>query len=473
MHIVLTFLPITILITLLFLNIFLFENSMSGPNQISLLLASFIAAYIANKKEIRIHTLLVGVKESIASSMNAMIILLIIGGLTSTWILSGVVPAMIYYGMELINPDFFLFTTCVICAIVSLSTGSSWTTAATIGIALMGIGEILGINKGLIAGSIISGAYFGDKMSPLSETTNLAPSVSGSNLIDHIKYMTHTTIPTMIITLILFFFISITSSRQTSSFEETNLLLKTIDSHFYIGLELFILPLIIAILIYYRFSAIKTLSIGLLSGLLFAYLFQHDLINQINIYTSNTTIETMIQTVFYGTDIRTDNELLNDLLIKEGVKGMFWIIMLVITSMTFGGIMYKGGFLKQITGLLLPKSPTSTDLIQSTSASCIFFNITTCDQYMAIVIPGRMFKEIYKDNDLHPVNLSRTIEDSGTVTSVLIPWNSCAAYHSEMLAVSPLMYLPFCFFNIISPFMTLLFAYLNIRIKKIKNDQKK
>ena len=181
----------------------------------------------------------------------------------------------------------------------------------------------------------------------------------------------------------------------------------------------------------------------------------------------------MIQTVFYGTDIRTNNELLNDLLIKEGVKGMFWIVMLVIASMTFGGIMYKGGFLKQITELLLPKSPTSTELIKSTSASCIFFNITTCDQYMAIVIPGRMFKEIYKDNELHPVNLSRTIEDSGTVTSVLVPWNSCAAYHAEMLAVSPLMYLPFCFFNIISPFMTLLFAYLNIRIKKIKNDQKK
>ena len=470
MNIVLTFVPITILITLLCVNIFLFENSMSGPNQLSLLLASFIGAYIANKHGVQTHTLLEGIKDSIKSSVNAMIILLIIGGLTSTWILSGVVPAMIYYGMEVINPDFFLVTTCIICAIVSISTGSSWTTAATIGIALMGIGEILGINQGLIAGAIISGAYFGDKMSPLSETTNLAPSVSGSNLIDHIKYMTYTTIPSITITLLIFFVIGLLSSNNNSSFEETNLLLNTIESHFYVGLELFILPLVIAILIYYKSSAIKTLSIGLLSGLLFAYLFQYELVNQINTYTNKTTIETMIRTIFYGTDIRTNNELLNDLLIKDGMKGMFWIVILVITSMTFGGIMYKGGFLQRITDLLLPKSSTNTDLIKSTSASCVFFNITTCDQYMAIVIPGRMFKEIYKKHELHSVNLSRTIEDSGTVTSVLVPWNSCAAYHAEILAINPLMYMPFCFFNIISPFMTLLFAYGNIQIKKRKND---
>ena len=470
MSVLLTLLPITILIVILFFNLLVFDNSMAGPNQLALLLAAFCGAYIAHKRNTTFNSLIDGVVESIKSSMNAIIILLIIGGLTSTWILSGIVLAMIYYVIELINPRFFLFTTCIICAIVSVSTGSSWTTAATIGIALIGIGEILGLNKGLVAGAIISGAYFGDKMSPLSETTNLAPSVSGSNLIEHIKYMTYTTVPTMVITLFLFFLIGITSSSTTSSFDEMNILLTSIKSNFYIGPELFTLPILIVILIYNRISAIKTLCVGVLAGGLFACFFQSSLINEINTYTNSTTIETIITTIFYGTDIRTDNISLNNLLIKDGVKGMFWIVILVITSMTFGGVMHKGGFLKRITSLLLPASSTNAHLIASTSASCLFFNITTCDQYMAIVIPGRMFKEIYKEYNLAPTNLSRTIEDSGTVTSVLVPWNSCAAYHAEMLAINPIAYLPFCFFNIISPFMTLFFAYMNLRIKKINND---
>jgi len=443
---------------------------MAGPNQIALLIASAFGVIIAQKRGVQLRTIMEGVMKSVKSSTNAMIILLIIGGLTSTWILSGIVPAMIYYGIELINPKFFLFTTCIICAIVSLSTGSSWTTAATIGLALISIGELLSIHRGLVAGAIISGAYFGDKMSPLSETTNLAPSVSGSNLINHIKYMTYTTVPSIVITLLIFFLIGITSKTGDGSFNEMNVFLDIIHSYFYIGVELFILPLIIVILIYSQVSATKTLTIGMLSGIIVAFLFQSNLIHQINAYTESNTIQTILKTIFIGTDIQTESLAVNNLLTKSGVFGMLWIILLVITAMIFGGIMHQGGFLKEITDLLISKSSSNMELISSTSGACLFFNITACDQYLAIVIPGRMFKEIYEEHKLHPTNLSRTIEDSGTVTSVLVPWNSCAAYHAEMLAINPITYLPFCFFNILSPFMTLLFAYFNIRIKKINND---
>ncbi len=472
MNIFFTFLPIIILIILLFFNLLVFENTMAGPNQFALLIATLLGGIISYQKNKNINILITGIIDSIKSATNAIFILLIIGGLTSIWILSGFVPAMIYYGVELMNPQFFLITTCLICSIVSISTGSSWTTAATIGIALIGIGNVLGINEGLVAGAIISGAYFGDKMSPLSETTNLAPSVSGTNLIDHIKYMTHTTLPSILITLIIFFVTGLFSTQKNIELGEIDVLMKSIESYFYIGTELFILPFIIIILVYKKFSAIKTLLIGVLTGIVFAYIFQKGLIDDINTYTNKSGLETIINTIFFGTDIRTNSESINNLLMKDGVAGMLWIVLLVITSMAFGGVMHAGGFLNRITSLLIPKKPTHAQLVSSTTGSCLFFNITTCDQYMAIVIPGRMFKEVYKDNMLDATNLSRTIEDSGTVTSVLVPWNSCAAYHSEMLAVNTMAYLPFCFFNIISPFMTLIFAYINIKIRKL-NDTKK
>ena len=463
---ILTFLPIISLISMLLINLITFENTMSGPNQIALLISAGIGCIIAYNRGKNIKKILHGMIDSVHSSSNAIIILLIIGGLTSSWILSGIVPAMIYYGIELINPKYFLLTTCIICAIVSISTGSSWTTAATIGIALISISELLGIPKGLVAGAIISGAYFGDKMSPLSETTNLAPSVSGSNLIEHIKYMTHTTIPTISITLILFFLIGLNSKQQSVSFDEMNMFLEAIKSKFYIGIELFILPLIVIALIYKRVSAQKTLLIGMISGLAMAYLLQKELIQEINLYTDSNTFITLAKTILTGVNIQIEHEAVNNLLSKHGVFGMLWIVLLVITAMVFGGVMHKGGFLKEITSLILSKASSHIQIIQSTAGACLFFNITACDQYLAIVIPGRMFKEIYPEHNLHPTNLSRTIEDAGTVTSVLVPWNSCAAYHAEILSINPVAYLPYCFFNIISPFMTLAFAYFNIRIKK-------
>ena len=482
--ILITLSPILTLILMLVFNVLYFDNSLEGPNQIALLISALFAGLIAYHKQVRIKDLVTGIIDSIKSSMHAMIILLIIGGLTATWILSGIVPALIYYGVELINPQFFLITTCVICAIVSLATGSSWTTAATVGVALIGVGGALSININLVAGAILSGAYFGDKMSPLSETTNLAPSVSGSNLINHIKYMTYTTVPTILITLLIFFIIGVNSEPEIVSYDMIQVFLDTIKVNFdYIGSKLFILPLLIIILIYNKISAIKTLLIGLLAGGVFAYIFQPTLMAKINMETSicsyiyssanPTTIETIIKTIFFGPDIDLNNEQINDLLDKGGLTGMFWIILLVLSAMTFGGIMYAGGFLKKITSLLISKSSSNATLISSTAGSCLFFNITTCDQYLAIVVPGRMFKELYEEHELDATNLSRTIEDSGTVTSVLVPWNTCAAYHVETLGIAPIAFIPYCFFNIISPFMTLLFAYFNIRIKKNKYGNQK
>jgi len=465
-EIVIVFLPILTLISMLLFNVLYFENSLHGPNQIALIIAAILAALIAYSNNIKMNNIGLGIVESIKSSINAIIILVIIGGLTATWILSGVVPAMIYYGVELINPKFFLFTTCIICSIVSLATGSSWTTSATIGVALIGIGELISINTGLVAGAILSGAYFGDKMSPLSETTNLAPSVSGSDLISHIKYMTYTTVPTISITLLVFFCIGINSSQNIVPLFEMESLLDAIQSNFNIRTELFILPLLIIILVYNKFSAINTLLIGLFTGALFACIFQTELIAQINSETHANTLETICKTILFGTDINIDNENIKSLLDKGGISSMLWIIFLVLSAMTFGGVMFAGGFLKKITSLMVSKSSSHRSIINSTVGSCIFINTTTCDQYLAIVVPGRMFKEVYEEHGLCATNLSRTIEDAGTVTSVLIPWNTCSAYHSATLGLDPITFIPFCFFNIISPFMTLLYAYLNIKIKK-------
>tara|TARA_B110000467_G_scaffold49033_1_gene45009 strand:+ start:290 stop:1762 length:1473 start_codon:yes stop_codon:yes gene_type:complete len=451
-------------------------NSMGGPTQIALLISALFATIIGYNKSMDIKTylkvILNGISHSIKSSTDAMIILLIIGALTSTWILSGIVPAMIYYGIEIINPHYFLVTACLISAIVSISTGSSWTTTATIGIAIMGIGDLLSISQGMTAGAIISGAYFGDKMSPLSETTNLAPSVAGSDLISHIKYMSYTTIPTMAITLLLFLIIGFNYTDNSISLNQLDIFIDNIASTWNIKPTLFLIPTLVIALIYLKISAQNTLIMGTIGAIIFSFIFQYELISSINSTHNNTSIITIINTMFIGTSIDSGNEIINDLFNRGGIEGMLWIILLVISAMTFGGVMYAGGFLKKITNQLISKSSSDFKLITSTTGACLFFNITTCDQYLAIVIPGRMFKEKYQEHNLSPLNLSRTIEDSGTVTSVLVPWNSCAVYHSGVLAINPIIYIPFCFFNIISPFMTILYAYFRIRIKKINDKEK-
>jgi Na+:H+ antiporter, NhaC family len=374
---------------------------------------------------------------------------------------------MIYYGLQILNPEIFLFASCIICAIVSLASGSSWSTIATIGIALIGIGDVLGISHGLVAGSIISGAYFGDKMSPLSDTTNLAAAMSGTDLFIHIRYMMYTTIPTFIITLIIFFIIGL--SIETSSEQNINLLLSALDTKFNINLWLFIVPLSVVILIIKKTPAIPSLLAGTLLGGIFAIIYQPQIISEIS-QTSLLNIETyykaIINAMASDISINTEHELMNNLLTSSGMKGMLSTVWLVICAMSFGGAMQEGGLLKRISDPIISYAQKPGSLIATTSATCIFFNLTTSDQYLSIVVPGRMFEENYKDKGLAPENLSRTLEDSGTVTSVLIPWNTCGAAQSAVLGVATLNYLPYCFFNLISPIMTILYGYLQIKIKK-------
>ena len=374
---------------------------------------------------------------------------------------------MIYYGLQILNPEYFLIASCCICAIVSLASGSSWSTIATVGIALISIGQVLGISEGLVAGSIISGAYFGDKLSPLSDTTNLAAAMSSSNLFSHIKYMMYTTIPSFFISIIIFFIIGLTI--ETTTTQNINDLLIALENKFNINYWLFLVPLIVVLLIIKKIPAIPSLMSGVILGGIFAIIFQPEIIKEISqVKTLNFKEYYMVvmNSIASEIQINTDNDLMNNLLNSTGMKGMLPTIWLVICAMSFGGAMQETELLKRVSDPIIKHAKSTGSLIATTSGTCIFFNLTTADQYLSIVVPGKMFESSFKNKGLAPENLSRTLEDSGTVTSVLIPWNTCGAAQSAVLGVATLSYLPFCFFNLISPIMTIAYGYLNLKIKK-------
>ncbi len=462
--------PIIFLVILLSINVSIFgDDSLSGSIQIVLILSSAVASIIAFNLGFSWLDIQKGIIKSINSSLPSILILFLVGSLAGSWLLSGVVPAFIYYGIQILNAKIFLFAACVICIVVSMATGSSWTTSATIGIALIGIGRALDISDGLVAGAILSGAYFGDKMSPLSDTTNLAPAMAGSDLISHIKYLSLTTVPSIIISLVIFILLGFNIS-DSIGLNNAEIISSAIKEKFYISPVLFIVPLTVIILIYNKIKAVPALFVGVILGSVFALIFQSGLV--VDVSNSETLSSkalfsgTMIS--LYGSiSINTSNPLVTDLLSSSGMFGMLDTIWLVICAMIFGGVMEKAGFLKQITSIILNKIKSSGSLISSTAGTCIFFNLTASDQYLSIVVPGKMYSSIYKEKGLAPENLSRTLEDGGTVTSVLVPWNTCGAYHASVLNVATLTYLPFCFFNLISPIMTILFAYLKIKIKRI------
>jgi len=465
-----SFIPIIVLVALLIVNVrgVYGDNALSGANQLALLLSAAVAGIIAIRIGYNWDDVLTGITKSIGSALPALIILLLIGALAGTWLLSGVVPAMIYYGLDILNPTIFLFATCLICAIVSLATGSSWTTVATVGIALIGIGEVLGFDKGIVAGAIISGAYFGDKMSPLSDTTNLAPAMAGTDLITHIKYMTLTTIPSIVIALIIFLVMGFFSDGGGTSSEVESLQLA-IASKFNITPWVFIVPITVIGLIVKKVPAIPSLLVGSLMGGIFAIIFQPDLITSLSgeANFAKASYKMVIDAMSTDIAITTENELVNELLSSSGMAGMLNTIWLIICAMIFGGVMDRTGMLKRITQSIIGLAKTTGSLISLTASSCIVFNVTASDQYLAIVVPGKMFAEEYKERGLHPKVLSRTLEDSGTVTSALIPWNTCGAYHSGVLGVATGDYFMYCFFNLISPIMTVVFGYLGIKIAKI------
>ena len=466
--------PVVVLIVLLSLNVWLFgDNTTSGSNQLSLLIAAAVAAVLGGLYEVKWKDMLNGAVKSISSAMGALIILLLIGSLAGTWMLSGIVPSMIFYGLEILNPTIFLFATCIVCAVVSLATGSSWSTIATIGIAMLGIGNALGLSNGLIGGAIISGAYFGDKMSPLSDTTNLAPAMAGTDLISHIRYMMFTTIPSITITLIIFLFIGLKMDNNSSGFSQVLEMQNALSSTYNISLWSLLVPVLVIFLIVKKVPAVPALFIGTIGGGLYAVFFQQDVIYQLTKYEIGNNLSylkhayiSVMNAMTVEVNINTGNEGVNNLVSTGGMSGMLNTIWLIVCAMSFGGIMEVTGFLKTITNSLLRFVKSRKSLVLTTSGTCLFLNVTASDQYLAIVVPGRMFANSYKKYGLAPKNLSRTLEDTATVTSPLVPWNTCGATHAGVLGISTLIYLPYCFFNLISPIMTLIFAYFNIKIAK-------
>lgn len=462
--------PIIFLVILLSINVSIFkDDALSGSIQIVLILSSAVASLVAMRLGFKWKDIQKGIVKSIDSSLPSILILFLVGSLAGSWMLSGIVPAMIYYGIQILNPKIFLFAACIISIIVSMATGSSWTTTATIGIALIGIGKALNISEGLIAGSILSGAYFGDKMSPLSDTTNLAPAVAGGDLFSHIRYLMYTTLPSIGICLIIFILMGLTNVNDID-LNNTEIILSSISDKFYISPVLFVVPLVVILLIYKKVQAVPSLFIGVFLGSIFALIFQTNLVYEISQTGDSGWTSLFVGTMksLYGTiTITTSSDMVNELLTSSGMYGMLGTIWLIISAMIFGGVMEKAGFLNSIADIILKKVNSTGSLVTSTAGSCIFFNLTASDQYMSIVVPGRMFSAIYKNKNLAPENLSRTLEDSGTVTSVLVPWNTCGAYHASVLNVATLTYLPYCFFSLISPIMTILVAYFRIKIKKL------
>ena len=463
-------LPIVILVLLLSYNVLVYgDDALGGSNQFILLLGAAVAGIVGFYYKIGYQKMIDKVAENLQSVTGALLILLFVGALAGTWLISGIIPAMIYYGLQILHPSIFLPACIIICAIISLATGSSWTTSATVGIALIGIGKVLGIPVGMVAGAVISGAYFGDKLSPLSDTTNLAPAMAGGELFSHIKYMTLTTIPSIIITLVVFFILSLTQS--TSGAADTETLMLAIEEKFTITPWLFIVPGTVILLIIKKSPPLIALLIGTLLGGLFAVVFQSKILLEItesSILSFEVTYRAIMNSITISTEINTSNTLLNDLFTSGGMEGMLGTIWLIICAMVFGGIMDAIGALERVSNALLNWAQTTFQLFASTVASCLAINLTASDQYLAIVIPGKMFAKAYKDRKLAPENLSRTLEDSGTVTSVLIPWNTCGAYQSGVLGVDVGDYFVYAIFNWLSPFMTLLFAAFNIKIKALK-----
>jgi NhaC family Na+:H+ antiporter len=467
--------PVAVLMGLLALHVIGFgADSSYGPNQIAMLLAAFVSVAIGMAHGVRWASVSAAIGKSIASTAEAILILLLIGALSGTWLIAGIIPAFIHYGLQVLEPGIFLFATCVICSILSLATGTSWGTVGTVGVALMGIGAALGMNPGWVAGAIISGAYFGDKLSPMSDTTNIAPAVSGTDLFTHIRYMLYTTVPSLAIALIVFLVAGLGGGAAASDaapglapgFGEA------IGSVFHIHPGLFVAPLVVIGLIIRKVPAAPALLVGVLLGALTAVLFQPELVATLAGEGAGLgAYQVSIQAMFGDVAVVTGHPLADELLQSDGMAGMLNTVWLILCAMVFGAALEATGMLKAITGALLRGVQSTLGLVARTTGTCLAFNILASDQYLAIVVPGNMYRQAFEDADLAPENLSRTLEDAGTVTSVLVPWNTCGVAQSGMLGISTFAYLPYCIFNWVSPLMTLLVAAVGFRIRKRSTPQ--
>lgn len=462
-------LPLLALIVMLGLSVYLFgEDSSYGPNQIALWIAAGVAIAIGFYNKFSWAEIEDGIKEGISVALGALLIILAVGSLIGTWLLAGTVPSMIYFGLELLNPSWFYAASALICAIISLAIGSSWTTAATIGVALMGVAAGMDLSPAITAGAVVSGAYFGDKMSPLSDTTNLAPAVAGSELFSHIRYMAYTAVPAFVITLIIFLILGFNADSSVSLLELEKMQLE-LRNTFNIGWVMLVPLLVLLYLAATRKPALPTVFFGALLGGAWAVIFQPEMITKIAGGDESIvgTAKVIWGALSDGVTIETGSDDLDELLSGGGMSSMLNTVWLILSAMTFGAIMEKLGLLQRLIAGLLGYVKSMGSLIGATLFTCFGANILTADQYMAIVLPGRMYREEFERRGLDPRVLSRTLEDSATLTSALIPWNTCGAFMMGALGVSPWIYAPFAFFNWLTPLIALVYAYTGFRILRL------
>jgi NhaC family Na+:H+ antiporter len=461
--------PLAVLVILLALTIHLFGGDViAGGSQLSLLTASAVCTALAigvyRIKWQRLEDAIIG---NMRSATPALLILLLIGAIAGTWMASGIIPTLIYYGLKILHPSIFLPASCIICAMVSLLTGSSWTTIATIGVALMGIGRAMGFEDGWVAGAIISGAYFGDKVSLMSDTTVLASSTAEVPLFTHIKYMLLTTTPSLLIALVVFMVVGMNGA--SASLADSHAIAQSIEQTFNISPYLLIVPLITGVLVAKRLPAIVTLFASVFMAAIAMVVAQPEItlqIAQADTLTALNAFKAVVTAVTTSTSIQTDNELLTSLIATRGMSGMMNTVWLIICAMCFGGVMYGSGMLSALSQIFLRMARRTVSVVGSTVGSGIFFNLATGDQYISIILTGNLFRQLYHHRNLESRLLSRSVEDSATVTSVLIPWNSCGMTQSTVLGVATLTYMPYCIFNIVSPLMSILVAAMGWKIYK-------
>ena len=460
--------PVVILVALLGSSVYLFgDASSSGPNQIALLLGTAVATVMGLVNGRPWADLEAAMGHGISTSTRPLLILLMVGSVIGTWILAGVVPTMIYYGLSLLAPSVFYAAACVICAVVALATGSSWTTAGTVGLALIGMATAYDLHLGIAAGAIISGAYFGDKMSPLSDTTNLAPAVAGTDLFAHIRHMVWTTAPSFAIALLVFVVIGLVTPTPDAA-DDLGVVLAALDANFAIGPHLLLPVVVVLALVIRRMPALPALLIGALVGGVFAVLFQPEAVLR---YVGDTTLPRPVallqgvwQALYGGYTLESGNAVIDDLLSRGGMASMLMTVWLIMTAMMFAAVMEATGLLAALAGRILRLVRSTGSLIAATLVTSFGINVLASDQYIAIVLPGRMFRAEYERRQLDPKNLSRTLEDAGTLTSVLVPWNTCGAFMAQTLGVSTLTYAPFTVFNLINPVVAAIYGFAQIGI---------
>ncbi|MCR4374616.1 MAG: Na+/H+ antiporter NhaC [Acidobacteria bacterium] len=462
--------PVGVLIVLLAGSVALFgDGNSGGPNQLALVMAAAVAAAVGMRLGYSWRDLEAGIVHGISLSLSAVLILLIVGALIGSWILAGIVPTMIYYGLQLLTPAVFFPSACILCGLVSLATGSSWTTAGTVGVALIGIAVAQNLNVGMAAGAVISGAYFGDKMSPLSDTTNLAPAMAGTDLFTHIRHMAWTTTPSLVIALILYTVIGMTTTAPQDT-AAVNAIRTSLASNFSIGLHLLLPVVLVLFMVVRKVPATPALMIGALTGCVFAAIFQPAAVTRLadspELPAWAALIKGNWQALASGFSLSSGNAVLDELLSRGGMGSMLNTVWLIVSAMTFGAIMETTGMLTRIAESILSAVRGTGSLIAATLATSIGMNIVASDQYMAIVLPGRMFRAEFARRGLAPQNLSRCLEDAGTMTSALVPWNTCGAFMAQTLGVATLAYAPYAFLNLLNPVISAIYGFTGFTITK-------